>query len=362
MDTQSHGSDPLNITGLDLIALSGSYGKQKVVSDFSLSFTLGELFCLLGPSGCGKTTILKIVTGLLEPDGGRVILEGQDITHLPPQKRNVSLVFQNYALFPNLNVFENVAYGLRQRRVSGDELQRRVEETLALVHLAEYTNRRVHEISGGEQQRIALARALVVRPRLLLLDEPLSNLDARLRADIRKEIRSLQRELGLTMVYVTHDQEEALSLSDRIGVMNAGRLEQTGSPRDIYEHPATRFVADFIGHCNFIEGEIKDGNLSLLGKHFAVPAPGIPAGEKVICAIRPERVQLKTSTDVDWKGRIREAEYTGPTVRYQIVLEGGSQSVELIAEVPVSQAIFRIGESVGLEIKPEDFRLFARQP
>lgn len=359
MDTKSNGSDTLNLTGLDLISLSKSYGKQRVVRDFSLSFIKGELFCLLGPSGCGKTTILKIIAGLLEHESGKILLEGQDITNLPPQKRNVSLVFQNYALFPNMNVFENVAYGLRQRRISGDELKRRVEETLLFVHLGDYSNRRVHEISGGEQQRIALARALVVRPRLLLLDEPLSNLDARLRADIRKEIRRIQRELGLTTVYVTHDQEEAMSLSDRIGVMNDGHLEQIGSPQEIYEHPSTGFVADFIGHCNFIEGEINNGNLSLLGKQYHIQERGLPQGKKVTCAIRPERVQLKASVDSDLKGKIREAIYIGSVVRYQLILEGWRNPVELSAEVPVSQAIFRIGDSAGIEIKLEDIRLFS---
>ncbi len=358
MDAKSNGSDTVNLAGLDLISLSKSYGEQKVVNDFSVSFVKGELFCLLGPSGCGKTTILKIVAGLLEHDGGKVILEGQDITDLPPQKRNVSLVFQNYALFPNMNVFENVAYGLQRRRISGDELKRRVEETLAFVHLGDYGNRRVHEISGGEQQRVALARALVVRPRLLLLDEPLSNLDARLRADIRKEIRRIQRELGLTTVYVTHDQEEAMSLSDRIGVMKDGHLEQIGSPQEIYENPSTRFVADFIGHCNFIEGEINDGILSLLGTKFHVQERDLPEGKKVICSIRPERIRIITSAGSDLRGIIQEAVYLGSAVHYQLIVEGWRNPVELIAEVPVSQAIFGIGDSVGFEVKPEDIRLF----
>jgi putative spermidine/putrescine transport system ATP-binding protein len=361
MDAKGNGSDAVNLAGLDLISLSKSYREQKVVRDFSLSLIKGELFCLLGPSGCGKTTILKIVAGLLEHDGGKVILEGQDITNLPPQKRNVSLVFQNYALFPNMNVFENVAYGLRRRRISGKELKRQVEETLAFVHLGDYGNRRVHEISGGEQQRVALARALVIRPRLLLLDEPLSNLDARLRADIRKEIRRIQRELGLTTVYVTHDQEEAMSLSDRIGVMKDGRLEQIGSPQEIYENPSTEFVADFIGRCNFIGGEISNGILSLLGAQFHIQERGLPQGRKVTCSIRPERVQIKTSVDSELKGKIKEAIYLGPTVRYQLVLEGWKDPVELMAELPVSQAIFRIGDNVGFEIKPEDIRLFPRQ-
>jgi ABC-type Fe3+/spermidine/putrescine transport system ATPase subunit len=360
MDTQSNGSDTLNLAGLHLISLSKSYGMQKVVRDLSLSIIKGELFCLLGPSGCGKTTILKIIAGLLEHDGGKVILEGQDITNLSPQKRNVGLVFQNYALFPNMNVFENVAYGLRRQHISGNDLKRRVEETLSFVHLAGYGNRRVHEISGGEQQRIALARALVIRPRLLLLDEPLSNLDARLRADIRKEIRRIQRELGLTTVYVTHDQEEAMSLSDRIGVMNSGHLEQIGSPQEIYEHPSSEFVSDFIGRCNFIKGVVNNGNLSLLEKQYHIQERGLPDGEKVTWTVRPERVQLKASIDSDLKGKIQEAIYSGSVVRYQLILEGGGNPVELIAEVPVTQAIFRIGDSAGIEIRPEDIRIFTK--
>jgi putative spermidine/putrescine transport system ATP-binding protein len=358
MDTKSSGTNTVNLAGLELISITKSYGKQRVVHDFSLSFVKGELFCLLGPSGCGKTTLLKIVAGLLENDEGKIFIEGQDITGLPPQKRNVSLVFQNYALFPNMNVFENVAYGLRRRGVSGDELKRRVEEILDFVHLGDYSQRRVHEISGGEQQRIALARALVVRPRLLLLDEPLSNLDARLRSDIRKEIRRIQRELGLTTVYVTHDQEEALSLSDRIGVMNNGHLEQIGSPQVIYENPSTGFVADFIGRCNFIEGKINNGNLSLLGKQFHIQERELPEGTKVTCAIRPERVNLKALADSVLRARILEAVYFGSVVRYQLTLEGWRNTVELVAELPVSQAVFRIGDSAGIEIKAEDIRLF----
>lgn len=358
MDKKSNGSDTVNLAGLDLISLSKSYGKQKVVRDFSLSFIKGELFCLLGPSGCGKTTILKIVAGLLEHDGGKVILEGQDITNLPPQKRNVGLVFQNYALFPNMNVFENVAYGLRRRGISGDELKRRVDETLSFLHLGDYGNRRVHEISGGEQQRVALARALVIRPRLLLLDEPLSNLDARLRADIRKEIRRIQRELGLTSVYVTHDQEEAMSLSDRIGVMNDGHLEQVGTPQEIYEKPATQFVADFIGHCNFLDGEIDDGSLVLLERRFSIQDRSPIHGKNVKCAIRPERVRLGVKRKTSLEGKVQEAIYYGSIVRYQLALIGLKNPAELTAEAPVSQSVFQVGDIVSIEIMPEDIRLF----
>lgn len=360
MDAKSYGADAVSLTGLELMNVKKAYEGHEVVQNFSLNFRKGELFCLLGPSGCGKTTILKIIAGLLEHDGGRIILEGQDITQLPPQKRNISLVFQNYALFPNMDVFENVAYGLRRRGVANGELKKRVEETLAFVHLGEYGKRRVHEISGGEQQRIALARALVVHPRLLLLDEPLSNLDARLRADIRKEIRRIQRELKLTTIYVTHDQEEAMSLSDRIGVMDKGHLEQVGFPHEIYDNPATEFVADFIGRCNFIDGEIKDGHLYLLGKRFDVSGQQFTNGTKVTCSIRPERVQLKDESD-NMKGIIQEAVYIGSVTRYQLSLQGLGNVSELTAEVPVAQAKFQIGDSVGIDIKPEDIRLFAKQ-
>ena len=358
MDTKSNGSDSVSIAGLEIISITKHYGKEKVIRDLSLAFTKGEMFCLLGPSGCGKTTVLKIVAGLLEYDGGKVFIEGRDITNLSPQKRSVGLVFQNYALFPNMNVFENVAYGLRRQGISGDKLKRQVEETLAFVHLGGYSNRRVHELSGGEQQRIALARVLVVRPRVLLLDEPLSNLDARLRADIRKEIRRIQRELHLTTVFVTHDQEEAMSLADRIGLMNNGRIEQIGTPREIYDNPTTQFVADFIGRCNFLECEINNGSILVLGKRIDIQERGLPQGTRVRCAVRPEMIRLEASGDLILKGRIQEAIYFGSMVRYQIVLDGGSKLQELTAEVPVSHAVSQVGDVVGIEIQPEDVRFF----
>ncbi len=214
-----------------------SYGGPPVLKDLSFTVLKGQLCCLLGPSGCGKTTVLKIIDGLLSPDRGSVWLGGREITDLPPGKRNLGMVFQNYALFPHLDAFENVAYGLRRRRVAKRELHSRVHEVLQMVRLSGYGQRRVHELSGGQQQRVALARALVIEPRLLLLDEPLSNLDARLRIDMRREIVRIQKILNLTAIYVTHDQEEAVSIADRIVVINQDAVEQAGTPRDIYERP-----------------------------------------------------------------------------------------------------------------------------
>jgi putative spermidine/putrescine transport system ATP-binding protein len=360
MDKESRSADPVNLAGLELASLTQGYGGQPVVRDLSLRVGRGEMFCLLGPSGCGKTTVLKIIAGLLETQAGEVFLEARNITRLPPQKRHVALVFQNYALFPHMNVFENVAYGLRRRGMSGESLKQPVGAMLAFLHLGDYSRRAVHELSGGEQQRVALARALVTHPRALLLDEPLSNLDARLRSEIRREIRRIQRELGLTTVYVTHDQEEVMSLADRIGVINNGQIEQIGPPREIYENPATGFVADFIGHSNFFEGEIDNGSLFALGRLFPMPDVNFPHGAKVTGSVRQERVRLAASEETLLPGRVKEAIFFGATVRYQLALEGGVKEPELVAEVPVSQATFRPGESVGIEILPEDIRIFSR--
>ena len=360
MDTRGHGTDPLHLAGLELTSIVKGYCGLPVIRDLSLAIPKGEMFCLLGPSGCGKSTVLKIVAGLLEADEGRVFLAGRDITHVPPQRRGVALVFQNYALFPHLSVFENVAYGLRRRGVSGYSLSRQVDQMLEFVRLADYGRRRVHELSGGEQQRVALARALVIQPQVLLLDEPLSNLDARLRTEIRREIRRVQRELALTAVYVTHDQEEAMSLADRIGVMNNGRIEQIGSPKEIYEDPATRFVADFIGRTNFFEGVIENGNLFAMGRRMAAPVSGWPHGIRVTCAVRQERIRMGNQGNGSATAVVHEAVYFGSVVRYQLIIDGTCGSQELTAEVPVSQAVFQVGDTVGLEIRPEDIRVIAQ--
>jgi ABC-type Fe3+/spermidine/putrescine transport system ATPase subunit len=341
-----------------LAEISKSFGGVPVIKNLSLSIRQAELCCLLGPSGCGKTTVLKIIDGLLEADRGRVFLFGEDITGLPPQKRRLGMVFQNYALFPQMNIFENIAYGLKRRKVSRDVIKTKVSASLNLVRLQGIEDRRIHELSGGQQQRVALARALVIEPQALLLDEPLSNLDAKLRAGMREEIKHLQQQLGIATVYVTHDQEEAMSIADRIVVMNNGVIEQVGTPREVYERPVTRFVADFIGHCNFINGEVADGCLVVLGKRFDGIAGEYPPGTGVTCGIRPERVRLSLPGGGDFTGKIVETTYLGSTVTYRLSLVGTDAYQELTAELPVSAASFRMGDIVDVGFLLEDIRIF----
>jgi putative spermidine/putrescine transport system ATP-binding protein len=346
------------LVDLALHQISKRFGDLTVLDALSLDVYKGELCCLLGPSGCGKTTTLKIVAGFLEPEAGTVHLAGQDITARPPQKRNVGLVFQNYALFPHMNVFDNVAYGLRRRKRPRAEIQSQVAKILRLVQLSGYDARRIHELSGGQQQRVALARALVIEPELLLLDEPLSNLDARLRADMRDEIHRIQRTLDITTVYVTHDQEEAMSIADRVVIMNRGRIEQIGPPRTIYEQPANRFIADFVGRVNFLPGRIARGELVLLGKHYRLAHCEWPAGSALVCAIRPERVQIRAAAST-LGGIVQEMTYIGATVRYRVKVEVPQDGeVVLDVQVPSPQAVYQPGDRVGLEIRLEDVYLF----
>jgi ABC-type Fe3+/spermidine/putrescine transport system ATPase subunit len=356
----SQDSSPhTRLVDLELQHLDKSFGKLKVLDDLSLNVSKGELCCLLGPSGCGKTTTLKIIAGFLEPDAGAVRLSGKDITRRPPQRRDVGMVFQNYALFPHINVFGNVAYGLRRRKRPKDEIKERVVQTLRLVRLDGYEGRRIHELSGGQQQRVALARALIIEPNLLLLDEPLSNLDARLRADMRDEIRHIQRDLNITTLYVTHDQEEAMSIADRIVVMNQGVIEQIGSPREVYDKPASKFVADFIGRANFLQGRVVQTKLELLGKKYRLTPGDWPEGAWVTCAIRPERVKIVAVNPLILIGVVQESTYLGSIVRYRVTVEG--HGVDLSVEVSAPQTIHARGERVGLKFQAEDILLTANQ-
>ncbi len=314
---------------LSLQKLTIAYGRRgtpPAVRELDLEVPAGQLVSLLGPSGCGKTTTMRAVAGLLAPEGGRIVLGGEDITRTPAHRRDIGLVFQSYALFPHLSAFENVAFGLRLRKVAEAELKRRVDEALASVNLAEFAARLPAQLSGGQQQRVALARAMVIRPRLLLLDEPLSNLDAALRLEMRAEVRRLQRLLGTTMLYVTHDQDEALALSDRIVVMRAGRIEQDATPVELYERPATAFVAGFMGHENLFEW--RDG--ALHGPRGAVPLvlaapPAAPAGavggarQVTHLAWRPMHVPvLAAGTAQALPGRVLARSYLGDAVQYLV--------------------------------------------
>ena len=273
------------------------FGATPVVNEVSLDIADGELFFLLGPSGCGKTTLLRTIAGFYLPDNGTLKFGDRDVTTLPPNQRNTGMVFQNYALWPHMTVAGNVAYGLDVRKIPADEKARRVKAALAAVRMEEFAERPATLLSGGQQQRVALARALVVNPDVLLLDEPLSNLDAKLRLEMREEIRRLHKETGLTTIYVTHDQAEALSLADRVALMNLGRIEQVGTPRELYRSPANEFVRDFLGAANFVEGHvtrIESGRVSVNTPHgeitCALDDPKLAAGQTVTCVVRPHDI------------------------------------------------------------------------
>ncbi|MBN2075069.1 MAG: ABC transporter ATP-binding protein [Dehalococcoidales bacterium] len=347
-----------DIKDLEIHNITKRFGTLVVLNNLSLDIYKGELCCLLGSSGCGKTTLLKIINGLIEPDEGNIILSGVDITRTACQKRGLGMVFQNYALFPHMNVFDNVAYGLRRRRVSKEKISQKIDQVLSLVRLSGYETRRTHELSGGQQQRVALARALVIEPRVLLLDEPLSNLDARLRGDMRMEIHRIQSQLGITTIYVTHDQEEAMSIADRIVVMNNGVIEQIGTPKDIYENPSTEFVAEFIGSINFIPGEIRGNELKLLGSTYSfADNTNIEPGMKT-CAVRPERITIVPDKDTGIRGIINNVSYFGSTIRYGLTVTLESSQQEINIQVPIVNRLYDVGEEVAIFIEFNGIRFF----
>ena len=309
--------------GLTLESIRKSLGGQEVIKGLDLSAQPGELVSLLGPSGCGKSTTLRVIGGFLFPDAGRVLIEGQDVTSVPPERRPTAMVFQNYALWPHMSVFDNVAFGLRVRRTPKPVLRRRVGEVLRLVGMLEMGGRRPARISGGQQQRVALARALVLEPKVLLLDEPLSNLDAKLRVQVREEIRDLQQRLSITTVFVTHDQDEALSISDRVAVMSNGLIEQFSPPDLLYRCPETRFVAEFVGAMNFYRGRYVEEGVWLEPEGTVVPCVDAHSadGETYDLGVRPEEVRLA-----------REGEPGAPARREKVIPRG-----------PFSEVVFRTG-------------------
>jgi putative spermidine/putrescine transport system ATP-binding protein len=346
---------------LELRGVCKNFGRTAAIAGLDLRLDRGEMVALLGPSGCGKTTTLRIVAGFEQPDAGEVWLRGRPATGLPPYRRDVGLVFQSYALFPHMTAFDNVAYGLRRRGVAAQELRRRVDEALAMVHLDALGGRYPRELSGGQQQRVAVARAIVIQPSILLFDEPLSNLDAKLRQAMRGELRAVQRRLGITALFVTHDQEEALALADRIAVMNAGRIEQIGSGEDVYRRPRTRFVAGFIGECNFLTGRLHAGGQLEIGGG-RVPAPpdtAAPVGP-VTVALRPEDVSLDSVPapgDAVLAGRITAMVYLGFTRRYSISLPDGADVIAVRQRDAATP--FRPGDEVVLAWRPADAVLYA---
>ncbi len=306
--------------------LTKRFGATVALDAIDLSIAAGEIFFLLGPSGCGKTTLLRSIAGFYLPDEGRILFGSEDVTHLPPHRRNTGMMFQSYALWPHLSVAENVAFGLEERRLPRAEITARVAEALGSVQMAAYADRRVHQLSGGQQQRVALARALVIRPRCLLLDEPLSNLDAKLRLEMRGEIRRICREANLTAIYVTHDQKEALSIADRMAILEGGRIRQAGTPGEVYRHPVSPFVAEFMGETNFIPGHVLDsagGSVRIetaLGIFTsASEAAAWAAAQNVTLSIRPESWTLSTAAPAgnSVAGRLRDRSYLGEMAQYQ---------------------------------------------
>jgi len=314
--------------------LTKRFGPLAVVSEVSLSIEEGELFTLLGPSGCGKTTLLRLVAGFYAPDGGEIRFDDRMVNAVPPHERGIGMVFQNYALWPHMSVSENVSYGLKLRKIAASEIAERVRGVLHKVGLTGLGDRYPGQLSGGQQQRVALARALVLNPQILLLDEPLSNLDAKIRIQVRAEIRKLQKELGITTIYVTHDQEEALTLSDRIAVFNQGKVFQIGPPKALYERPANRFVADFIGINNLVDGTVRaiEGPLrtvrveTAVGEISAIYDERLRVGDRCVICIRPENAAVDGESGGErnhLKGKISFAAYLGNTLRYDVDLGNG---------------------------------------
>jgi putative spermidine/putrescine transport system ATP-binding protein len=335
------------------------YGEFVAAADVTLEVGRGEFVTLLGPSGSGKTTLLMAIAGFVTPDAGRILLDGKPIDHLPPEKRNFGMVFQGYALFPHMTVGENVAFPLKVRRTPSAETRERVQRVLDLVQLSQLGDRLPRQLSGGQQQRVALARALVFAPHLLLLDEPLSALDKKLRAELQMELRDLHRRVGLTFIYVTHDQEEALALSDRIAILRGGRLVQQGSPAELYERPATRFVADFFGRSNFLRATITergDGTFACeVGGHRVLQAGPAPAGPTALLALRPEKIAVLRDGPAPAnavEGRLAAWSYLGSA--YQLEVEAGAFG-RLAVSVPAWRhgPVPRAGDRVDLGWDPD---------
>jgi spermidine/putrescine transport system ATP-binding protein len=343
---------------LEIRNVTRRFGAFEAVKDVSFNVEGGEFFTLLGPSGCGKTTLLRMIAGFDLPDAGQILLDGKDLADTPAERRPIHTVFQSFALFPHLTVAENVAFPLNMAKVPTAELQRRLGDALQLVHMAELAHHYPHEISGGQKQRVALARGLVNRPRLLLLDEPLGALDLKLREEMQLELIKLQREVGITFIFVTHSQPEALALSHRIAVMKDGRVEQLDEPSRIYGYPRNRFVADFIGNCNLLEAQIEaaEGNglrlmVAELG-HIQAPADGVSSpGERGVLALRPEQVQVAATVAPNWDnsfpGVVQDFLYIGDVTTYQVRLDNGVTLQALLPNATPGRAkFFEIGDRV----------------
>ncbi|MCR4740448.1 MAG: ABC transporter ATP-binding protein [Lachnospiraceae bacterium] len=333
----------------------------KAVDDANINIEPGQFVTLLGPSGCGKTTTLRMIAGFESPDEGEIYLGDEAINALTPNKRDTAMVFQSYALFPHINVFDNVAYGLKLRKMDKEVIRKKVMEILDLVELTGMEARMTNQLSGGQQQRVALARALVVEPSVLLFDEPLSNLDAKLRVSMRTEIRRIQQRVGITAVYVTHDQSEAMALSDKIIIMNKGVVAQIGTPEEIYYHPESMFVADFIGEANFLQGELSDKNgdkgvLNVLGNRLEVEnVSDIEAGKKCVMVMRPESIQISDAGQLPCV--VRMSCFMGSYQEYQVTV--GNQVIKITDFNPKHKRIYKEGEDAFIRYNPQDIHVLA---
>ncbi len=344
--------------------VSLSFGRQAVLKDVSLSIEPGEFFAFLGPSGSGKSTLLRVIAGFGPRPGGRVLIDGEDVAALPPWKRNLGMVFQNYALWPHLSVRRNVAFGLEERRVKRAEIRRRVDAALDLVGLLDLAERRPSQLSGGQQQRVALARTIVVEPQVLLLDEPLSNLDANLRVRMRRELRELQRRLGITTVFVTHDQEEANTVADRMAVLNDGVLQQVGAPMALYDRPVNRFVAHFLGSANLIDGEVvADGRGArfVFGGGLSIPVGGEVSAGAQAAMFRPQDLDLLSASDpvprdarIWLPGEVSDSEFLGHLMRFTVSV--GPNQVLADDEHHLGRSHFRVGDPVVVGLDPAQVR------
>ncbi len=339
---------------IDLKNISVSFDGQKIIENMNLYIRDKEFITFLGPSGCGKTTTLRIIAGFQEPDSGDVVFDGKIINGVPPHKRQLNTIFQRYALFPHLNVYENIAFGLRLKKTPEKEIKEAVTEMLALVNLKGFERRNISSLSGGQQQRVAIARALVVKPRVLLLDEPLGALDLKLRKDMQVELKNIQKRLGITFIYVTHDQEEALSMSDTIVVMDSGVIQQIGTPTDIYNEPKNAFVADFIGESNIIEGVMRaDFWVEMAGHKFKCLDKGFDVDEEVDVVVRPEDVDIVPVDSAMISGVVTSTTFKGDYYEIIVEIKGFKWMIE-------STRHYSVGETIGLNIEPDAIHIMKK--
>ena len=342
---------------IDIKHLSKSFGDKKVLQDINMSIREGEFVTLLGPSGCGKTTLLRQIAGFAAPDEGQILLEGKDISSIPPYKRPLNTVFQRYALFPHLDVYDNIAFGLKLQNIPEDEIEKRVKKMLKMVSMTDYEDRSVDSLSGGQQQRVAIARALVNQPKVLLLDEPLAALDLKMRKDMQIELKEMHKKLGITFIYVTHDQEEALTLSDTIVVINAGRIQQIGTPTDIYNEPCNSFVADFIGESNILNGTmIRDRRVEFAGHEFDCVDEGFGENVPVDVVVRPEDVYIMNQLEgSQFSGVVKSCTFKG--VHYEMFVDTDNGYEMMIQDYNA----FEVGSTVGLVIRPNDIQVMKKE-